>query len=84
MLKLCYKNKITESLINDEHRNIIEWLNMNKLSLNKDKSKYIIFHVPKKDMLTLTFKIDNINIEQVDEFNFIGLTQTLIKTGKNT
>ena len=25
-------------------------------------------------MQTLTFKIDNINIEQVDEFNFLGLT----------
>ena len=42
-----YKNKSTESLINDELRKIIEWLNINKLSLNKDKSKYMFFHVPK-------------------------------------
>ena len=38
-----YKNKSTDSLIK-----ITEWLNINKLSLNKDKSKYMIFHVPKK------------------------------------
>ena len=34
----------------------------------------MIFHVPKKEMQTLTLKIDNINIEQVDAFNFLGLT----------
>ena len=67
-----YNNKSTESSINGELRNIIEWLNINKLSLIKDKSKYMIFHVPKKDTLTLTLKIDNINIERVDEFNFLG------------
>ena len=52
----------------------MEWLNINRLSLNKEKSKYMIFHVPKKEIQTLTLKIDNINIEQVDEFNFLGLT----------
>ena len=45
-----------------------------KLSLNTDKSKYMIFHVPRKERQTLALKIDNINIEQVDEFNFLGLT----------
>ena len=34
----------------------------------------MIFHVPTKETRTLTLKTDNINIEQVDEFNFIGLT----------
>ena len=35
-----------EYLINAELSNDIEWLNINKLSLNKSKSKYMIFHVP--------------------------------------
>ena len=39
-----YKNKSTESLINDELRKIIEWLNINKLSLNKDKFYYKYIH----------------------------------------
>ena len=69
-----HKNKSVESLINYELEKVIEWLNINKLSLNKEKSKYMIYHVPTKETRTLTLKIDNINIEQVDEFNFIGLT----------
>ena len=53
--------------------NVIEWLNINKLSLNKSKSKYMIFHVPNKDIQYLTLKIDNMIIEKV-EFNALGLT----------
>ena len=34
----------------------------------------MIFHAPRKETQTLTLKIDNINIEQVNEFNFLGLT----------
>ena len=34
----------------------------------------MIFHVPRKETQTLTLKIDNINIEQVDDFYFLGLT----------
>ena len=69
-----HKNKSVESLINYELGKVIEWLNVNKLSLNKEKSKYMIFHVPRKETQTLTLKIDNINIEQVDELNFLRLT----------
>ena len=34
----------------------------------------MIFHVPRKETQTLTLKIDNINIEQVDELHFLGFT----------
>ena len=63
-----------EYLINAELSNVREWLDINKLSLNKSKSKYMIFHVPNKDIQYLTFKIDNVIIEKVDEFSFLGLT----------
>ena len=63
-----------ESLINADLSNVIEWLNINKLSLNKSKYKYMIFYVPNKDIQYLTLKIDNVIIEKVDEFNFLGLT----------
>ena len=62
------------SVINAELSKVIEWLNINKLSLNKAKSKYMIFHVPSKGIHSLTLNIDNTNIEKVDEFNFLGLT----------
>ena len=69
-----HKNKSVESLINYELGKVIEWLNINKLFLNKEKSKYMILHVSRKETQTPTLKINNINIEQVDKFNFLGLT----------
>ena len=66
-------NDNLESLINDELLKIKEWLKINKLSLNIAKSKYMTFQKTNKNIQTLTLKIDNINIEQVKEFNFLGL-----------
>ena len=63
-----------EYLINAELSNVREWLDINKLSLNKSKSKYMIFHVPNKNIQYLTLKIDNVIIEKVDEFSYLGLT----------
>ena len=70
-----------EYLIHRELSNVIEWLNINKLSLNK--SKYMMFHVPNKDIQYLTLKIDNVIIEKVDEFNFLGLTMDTNLNWKN-
>ena len=39
-----HQNKSVEFLINYELCKVMEWLNINRLSLNKEKSKYIIFH----------------------------------------
>ena len=69
-----------ESVINAELSKVVEWLNINKLSLNKAKSKYMIFHVPSKGIHSLTLNIDNTNIEKVDEFNFLGFKFKLEKT----
>ena len=60
-----------ESLINEELVKINDWLKINKLSLNVVKSKFMIFQ--KKNIQILNLKIDNINIDQVKEFNFLGL-----------
>ena len=55
-------NCSVDTLINEELSKVIEWLKINKLSLNKNKSKYMIF------------QIDNTNIDKVEEFNFLGST----------
>ena len=67
------QNYNLESLINDELLKINERLIINKLSLNIAKSKYMTFQRTNKNVQTLTLKIDNINIEQVKEFNYLGL-----------
>ena len=63
-------NKSTETMINEELCKMYEWLNINKLLLNKSKTKYMVFHMPNKR----TLKIDDVYIEKVDEVNFLGLT----------
>ena len=52
---------------------ITEWLSANKLSLNVNKTKCMIFHSYKKTVLYPKLFIDNIEIERVDYFNFLGL-----------
>ena len=67
-------NKSTETIINEELYKINEWLNINKLLLNKSKAKYMVFHMPNKCIQALILKINDVYIERVDEFNFLGLT----------
>ena len=67
-------NTNADVVINIELCKVIEWLKINKLSLNKNKSKYMLFHMPKKVIQNLTLKIDDVNIEMVEEFNYLGLT----------
>ena len=80
-----HSNASADSLINAEIGKVIEWLKINKLSLNKNKTKYMTFHMPKIQIQHLTLKIDGINIEKVEEFNFLGLTiDTNLKWKKHT
>ena len=67
-------NANADSLINAKICKVIEWLKINKLSLNKYKSKHMTFHMPKKEIPNVTLKMDGVNIEKVEEFNFLGLT----------
>ncbi len=64
----------TSQVINAELMLVNDWLKLNKLSLNVQKSKYIIFHTPKKKVDSLHLIIDGTIIERVSDFNFLGLT----------
>ena len=61
-------------LINLELYKINEWLEINKLSLNAKKSRFMLFHMPNKHITLRILQISNTNIEKVNEFNFLGLT----------
>ena len=58
--------------INNELSNIQEWLNINKLSLNVNKTKYMIFHNYQRDIKSCIpdVRINNQSIEGVSEFNW--------------
>ena len=61
--------------INKELDKIHEWLCANKLSLNADKTKYMIFRYPqRRNIPVLELKFNNTSIEKVQVFDFLGLT----------
>ena len=60
--------------INKELNKISEWLKLNKLSLNASKSKYMIFSKRNRVINNIDLKIDGTIIQQVNDFNFLGLT----------
>ena len=68
-------NKINLA-INTELKKLLDWLNVNKLSLNTDKTTYMVFQSSKsKETYNwLDLRINDKQIKKVDTFNFLGLT----------
>ena len=68
-------NENVSNNINSELEKVQEWLRANKLSLNTSKTKYMIFHYrQKRNIPTLTINMNNVPIDRVTTFNFLGLT----------
>ena len=70
--------QISEALpkdINNQLAEVYNWLAVNKLSLNVKKTKYMVFHAINKNIegLVPELRINDINIERVQNFNFLGL-----------
>ena len=67
-----FPNQNRSTSINAELEKISTWLKLNKLTLNVEKSKYMIFHKRRKiDPLSLT--INNNEISNVTQFCFLGI-----------
>ena len=63
-----------QSSIISELQKICTWLNLNKLSLNVTKSKFMLFHMSQRVAPLLHFDLNESPIEYIHEFNFLGLT----------
>jgi len=59
--------------LNDELVSVSNWMKANKLSINKSKTKAMIFHAPQRRVQIPTIKIEDSVIEFVNEFNFLGM-----------
>ena len=59
--------------INSELEKIYRWLCSNKLSLNVGKTKFACFHTAQRIVAYPELKINNVIIDRVTEFNFLGL-----------
>ena len=65
---------VIEDEINKEITKISHWLHSNKLLLNTAKSKFMAFFKHPKTIPKLKLTINDNPIEQVTEFNFLGIT----------
>ena len=62
-----------ETLMNDKLCKITNWLLANQLSLNVNKTKFMVFHSGRKHVVYSIVSINGTVIECVDTFNFFGL-----------
>ena len=53
---------------------VVRWLKVNKLSLNINKTKYMIFYPYQKKITKPKLIIEDMQIECVDKFDFLGIT----------
>ena len=65
---------VIEDEIKREITKISHWLHSNKLLLNTAKSKFMVFFKHPKAIPKLKLTINDNPIEQVTEFNFLGIT----------
>ena len=74
-LSRCHDPNISHH-INTELEKVYAWLCYNRLSLNINKTKYMIFHTGGKNISLdhFTLKVDKSFIEYVHNFNFLGVT----------
>ena len=66
-------NPADEHVLNTELCKITHWLSTNKLSLNVNKTKCMVFHSDEKKVLHPKLFIGAIEIKRIDYFNFLGL-----------
>ena len=60
--------------LNLELTKVADWLKLNKLSIKIKNSKFIVFHMPQKQINIPNIQIEKIKIESVDKFIFKGCT----------
>ena len=66
-------NNTNENDLNSELHKISEWLASNELSLNAQKTKFMVFHSMQRKGKYPVLNINNTIIERVKQFNFLGI-----------
>ena len=78
----CLK-KLNE-IIQNEMNEITDWLNANKLSINTEKTKFILFRSKNKKVnSSINISINNNNIRQVTNITFLGIVIDQFLTWSN-
>ena len=61
-----------EVLINNELEKVNKWLKLNKLAVNVDKTKSMLFH-KRRPVTPIQFSMNNRIIDVVQYFNYLGI-----------
>ena len=61
-----------EVSINDELEKVNKWLKLNKLAVNVDKTKSMLFH-KRRPVIPIQFSMNNRVIDVVQHFNYLGI-----------
>ena len=61
-----------EVLINNEPEKVNKWLKLNKLAVNVDKTKSMLFH-KRRPVTPIQFSMNNRIIDVVQYFNYLGI-----------
>ena len=72
-----------EGDINGELEKVNTWLKLNKLSLNAQKTKLMVFHRKQKHVHEINVQINGTKIERVESFTFLGIMLDENLTWKN-
>ena len=66
--------KVMQQTLNDELDKVSTWLKINKLSLNIDKTHFMLFCGRRSVTEDISIKIDGISIQRVSSTKFLGVT----------
>ena len=50
-----------------------DWLKLNKLSLNENKTKCMMFYSQQREVPNIKLTMNNIDLEPITDFNFLGI-----------
>ena len=64
-----------ETILNVELEKVSQWLYANKLSLNIEKTSFVVFHSPQRRIAhKLNLSISSMSVKSVNQVKYLGLT----------
>ena len=73
-LSTSYQPNDKSDILKDEFIELVSWFKTNKLTINYQKTKFMIFHSKQTKLLPPKIMIDGNQIEHVSSFNYLGIT----------
>ena len=67
------EEQFIESIVNQELKQVNNWLSANKLSLNLSRSSLLVFHPPQKKLKTINIQINGLNILLKEKAKYLGI-----------